>query len=502
MGFKIRLVVAMAGVAISVMVLTGLAQSLLPRSGWWLAQGGIVALAALAGWGLARLLGRPLAQLRAHIEAIERDSDLARRLPVKGKDEWSDMARALNRMFDKFNRIIQRIMDETSQLTAAAERMSATAASTQQDILRQQAETDQVATAIEEMSATVCEVANNTTHAAQAADAASEQAREGREVIGQAVRYTDEVAGHVQQASAVVENLENKSRTIGSVLDVIRDIAEQTNLLALNAAIEAARAGEQGRGFAVVADEVRSLASRTQDSTVEIQNMIEQLQSEARRAVQSMEQSHVIAGQNIAQARQAGEAFAAIVDMINEINDMNTQIASASEEQSAVTSEINRNVVVISDVARQTTEGSNEIAAASVRLSNLAEALQGLVRQFRVADQGHFDFEAARAAHLAWKTKLRSFLDGKSTLSREQAVSHRHCVLGKWYYGEGMAQYGQLPEMGEIEPPHEELHKLIADIIAHKERGEMAEAERLYKRIEPLSARIVSLLDALAAKVA
>ena len=121
MGFKIRLVVAMAGVAISVMVLTGLAQSLLPRSEWWLAQGGIVALAALAGWGLARLLGRPLAQLRAHIEAIERDSDLARRLPVKGKDEWSDMARALNRMFDKFNRIIQRIMDETSQAETGAE---------------------------------------------------------------------------------------------------------------------------------------------------------------------------------------------------------------------------------------------------------------------------------------------------------------------------------------------------------------------------------------------
>ena len=503
MGFKHKIIAATVLVAVFSMALAILAGRVLDAPGvLWLAWAGIVLLMAAAGGLLARHLGRPLGEMRAHIEAIAEHSDLALRIPVRGSDEWSQMAAALNRMFDKFNGIVQKIMDETTQLTTAAESMSATAERTRQDILRQQAETDQVATAINEMSATVSEVARNTSSAAQAADQASREAARGQNVIRKAMDYTDQVAGHVREAGTVVENLETKSRTIGSVLDVIRDIAEQTNLLALNAAIEAARAGEQGRGFAVVADEVRSLASRTQESTVEIRTMIEQLQGEARHAVQSMEQSHAIAGENIEHTRQAQEAFTAIVDMINEINDMNTQIASASEEQSAVSEEINRNVVVISDVARQTSEGSGRIAESSERVSGLAEELQGLVRQFRVADQQQFDFGAARAAHLAWKTKLRSFLDGRSTLTREQAVSHRHCVLGKWYYGEGLAKYGQMDEMQAIEAPHEALHGLIARIIECKEQGDMAEAERLYREVEPLSAQIVGCLDSLASKVA
>ncbi|HHH36924.1 MAG TPA: HAMP domain-containing protein [Gammaproteobacteria bacterium] len=503
MGFSARIVVATVLVASLSMMLAILAERFLASpSALWLAWAGITLLMGMVGWGIARHLGRPLAEMHAHIEAVARDSDLARRLPVRGHDEWSRMAQALNQMFEKFNGIVQKIMDETTQLTSAAETMSATAEHTRRDILRQQSETDQVATAIDEMSATVSEVARNTSSAAQAADQASREAAKGKEVIRQAMDYTDQVAGHVREAGAVVENLENKSRDIGAVLDVIRDIAEQTNLLALNAAIEAARAGEQGRGFAVVADEVRSLASRTQESTVEIQAMIEQLQGEARRAVQSMEQSHAIAGENTEHTRQAQAAFEAIAEMINEINDMNTQIASASEEQSAVSEEIHRNVVVISDVARQTSEGSGHITEASERVSNLAEALQGLVRQFRVADQRQFDFGAARAAHLAWKTRLRSFLDGRSTLTREQAVSHRHCVLGKWYYGEGLAKYGHMEEMQAIEAPHEALHDIIGRIIECKERGDLDEAERLYRQVEPLSARIVGYLDSLATRVA
>ena len=470
-------------------------------TGLWLARLCGVSFMALVAWLLARYLDSPPRQMRAHIEAIAEHSDLARRIPERGGREWRQMAGAVNRMLDKFNGIVQRIMDETTQLTTAAEGMSATAERTRQDVLRQHAETDRIATAINEMLETVSQVAGNTGRAARAADQACLEAAKGRTVIDKALDYTEELASHMKETETVVGNLAARSRTIGSVLDVIRDIAEQTNLLALNAAIEAARAGEQGRGFAVVAEEVRSLASRTQESTVEIRAVIEQLQGEARHAVQSMERGHVIAGENIEHTRQAREAFAAIVEMIDEINDMNTGIAGASEEQHAVGQEINRNLEAIVDVARQTQESSVRIAESSERVSGLAEGLQGLVRQFRVADQQQFDFGAARAAHLAWKTKLRSFLDGRSTLTREQAVSHRHCVLGTWYYGEGLEKYGRMREMQALEAPHKALHGLIARIIECKEGGDLEEAERLYREVEPLSERIVGHLDSLAGKV-
>ena len=502
MKFQTKIVLGASTIVLFSLVINDLISTLsLTSFARWGLQAAIVLLAAVAAYFAARRLSRPLSRLQAEIEIIEHESDLTRRMTRDRYDEVGAIAASLNRMFYKFNDIIEKIMMETTQLTDAAEQMSSVAAESQQKILRQQSETDQVATAVTEMSATVSEVAQNTTRAASAADQASQTAVQGQEVVLRAINSTDEVAKYIKSASEVVAKLESRSENIDSVLDVIRSIAEQTNLLALNAAIEAARAGEQGRGFAVVADEVRSLASRTQASTVEIQSMIEQLQAEAKRSVETMEQSHIIAGNSIEQTREAGEAFSGIVERVNEINDMNIQIASASEEQSAVAEEINRNVVVISEMAQHTTEGSFQIASASEQISNLAEELQALVRTFKVSGQKNFDFAAARAAHLAWKTKLRGYLDGKASLSREQAVSHRHCMLGQWYYGGGMENYGQLKEMREIEVPHTELHRLIGAIIEAKEQGELEDAERLFLEIEPLSQQIVSLLDAVAAKV-
>jgi len=502
MKFQLKIVLGASLIAVFTLAMSRLLSAVsLPSFAHWGVQAGVVVLVAVMAWLAARMLSRPLARLQTEIDLIERESDLTHKIMLENHGEVGGIATSLNRMFSKFNTIIEQIMRETSQLAGAAEHMSSAAGESQKKILRQQSETDQVATAITEMSATVTEVAQNTASAANAADQASQAAAQGQEVVLRAINSTDEVAGHIRSASEVVTKLESKSENIGSVLDVIRGIAEQTNLLALNAAIEAARAGEQGRGFAVVADEVRSLASRTQESTVEIQTMIEQLQTEAKRSVETMEQSHVIANSSIEQTKEAGEAFAAIVDKVGEINGMNIQIASASEEQSAVAEEINRNVVVISEMAQQTTEGSHQISSASEQVSNLAEALQALISTFKVADQKRFDFAAARAAHLAWKTKLRGYLDGKSSLSREEAVSHRHCVLGKWYYSSGLEHYGKLQEMQAIEAPHTELHELIGAIIGSKEQGDAEEAERLFLKIEPLSQQIVNLLDTVAGKV-
>jgi methyl-accepting chemotaxis protein len=312
------------------------------------------------------------------------DGELATRISYQGKDELGHIAAGFNRMAESFSQTIHQLASATAQLASAAEETSTITKETSDGIGRQQSETDQVATAMNEMNATVHEVARSANQAAQAAHAAEDEAQKGKRVVAQTLEVIDGLAREVEQAAEVIRTLENESESIGTVLDVIRGIAEQTNLLALNAAIEAARAGEQGRGFAVVADEVRTLASRTQQSTQEIQAMIERLQHGTSDAVKAMEKSRTQAQAGVEQAATTGTSLDAIVGAVKTINDMNTQIASASEEQSAVAEEINRNISNISDVGQQTAEGASQTASASQQLAQLAEELQVLVSRFRM----------------------------------------------------------------------------------------------------------------------
>ncbi len=312
------------------------------------------------------------------------DGELHVRVGYDGKDELGHIASGFNRMADSFSGTIRQLASATAQLASAAEETSAVTRETSDGITRQQSETDQVATAMNEMNATVHEVARSASQAAQAAHAAEEEAMKGKRVVAQTLEVIDSLAHDVEQSAEVIRALEQESGNIGTVLDVIRGIAEQTNLLALNAAIEAARAGEQGRGFAVVADEVRTLASRTQQSTQEIQAMIERLQRGTSDAVRAMEKSRSQAQAGVDQAASTGTSLDAIVGAVKTINDMNTQIASASEEQSAVAEEINKNITNISDVAQHTADGASQTASASQQLAQLAEELQGLVSRFRM----------------------------------------------------------------------------------------------------------------------
>ncbi|RMD77982.1 MAG: methyl-accepting chemotaxis protein [Gammaproteobacteria bacterium] len=352
---------------------------------WGVALGVVsMLLLGAAAWVVGSGISRNLRGVAAAMEEIASGGgDLTRRLPHKGNDEVGELVRWFNVFLDKMRAIVAEVVAATSHLASASQQMSAVVERSSQGVQRQEAETEQLASAINEMSATVREVAHHAAEAANAAGEADREAGHGREVVQQTVQAIQTLAGEVEQAADVIQQLERESASIGKVLDVIRDIAEQTNLLALNAAIEAARAGDQGRGFAVVADEVRTLAQRSEQSTREIQEMIERLQGGARRAAGTMEQSRGRAHEGVQQAGRAGQALEAIAHRISVINEMNGQIASAAEQQSRVAEEIHRNIVAISDVARQTAAESAETAAAGERLSALAARLQGLVGQFR-----------------------------------------------------------------------------------------------------------------------
>ncbi len=328
-------------------------------------------------------IGRGVQQISQSAHRLA-SGDLTTRIRYEARDELAQIATAFNQMGEQFHTMMQQLNTATQQLTATATQSTTITQKTNAGILQQQSETDQVATAMNEMSATVQEVANSAAHAAEAARRANQESGNGKKVINQTIQAIEHLAKEVERAAGVIHTLEQNSESIGSVLDVIRSIAEQTNLLALNAAIEAARAGEQGRGFAVVADEVRTLASRTQQSTAEIQKMIEQLQSGASKAVEVMELSRREATAGVQQVVQAGQSLDTIAQAVSTINDMNTQIASAAEEQSAVAEEINRNIYNISQVADQTTQGAQQSAAASEQLAGLAKQLKGLIEQFRL----------------------------------------------------------------------------------------------------------------------
>lgn len=346
--------------------------------------GAVMVMMGGIAWWLGRHVSRRAETVVEALKAMAQ-GDLSHRCNLPGRDEFAWMAWEYSCARKAFSGMVDEIRSNADALAGAAERLAATTEQMKKGVMRQNTETEQVATAMNEMSASVQEVARNSAGAARSAQEADTVSKSGQEVVRGTMDTIEALAREVQRSSEVINKLKNDSIEIGAVLDVIRGIAEQTNLLALNAAIEAARAGEQGRGFAVVADEVRSLASRTQQSTQEIQKMIERLQAGASDAVTAMEQGRTMAETSVEHAAKAREALEAITGIIATINEMNTQIASAAEQQSTTAEEINRNVVNIREIAGDTSEEARNTAAATDDLARLAVQLQALVGKFKLA---------------------------------------------------------------------------------------------------------------------
>ncbi|MBU6953484.1 methyl-accepting chemotaxis protein [Hahella sp. HN01] len=334
---------------------------------------------------LLNTLMRPVIRLGDAMENIaEGEGDLTQRLDVSGKDEFTRLATNFNAFVAKVQNLVGDIKNSIESMSAAVREMKGFAAETSEAVASQQQETEMVATAVNEMSAAAREIAQNAQQAAEAAQEADDESANVKRIVDDAIKSIEQLSTQIGSASEVINALEGDVNSIVSVLSVIRGIAEQTNLLALNAAIEAARAGEAGRGFAVVADEVRALASKTQESTEEIQAMISRLQDGSNKAVGSMEQSRNNGQAAVDKAQSAGSSLNAIVSAITTISSMNTQIAAASEEQTAVTEDISRSITSIADAAEQTARGTQETANTSTQLAELGEHLRQQVARFKV----------------------------------------------------------------------------------------------------------------------
>jgi methyl-accepting chemotaxis protein len=332
---------------------------------------------------LAKGISRTIIHVNTDILEISSDGDLSRRIEEIGDDELTSVARCVNKLLSEFQQLIGTVRSSTQLLGTAASELEGSARITEQEMSKQHLETEQAGTAMNEMSATVQEVATSTNNASEQAAKAENLATQGQIIVQEASATINRLAETLGEGSNVIAKLENETNSIGSILDVIREIADQTNLLALNAAIEAARAGEQGRGFAVVADEVRGLASRTQKSTQEIQHKIETLQGEAHEAVQVMTQGQEHGTSGVQQINQVSTSLEGMVQAVALINDMNTQIATAAEEQSVVASEIDKNITLIRDSSDNVTTRAKDTVKQSLKVIELTEDLNSQIERFK-----------------------------------------------------------------------------------------------------------------------
>lgn len=455
----------------------------------------IIALAAaILGIFIARSFTNRLNLFSMALARVA-NNDLTTRVTVRSNDELGTMGQHFNEMMDGMEEMIKSIQDAVLSLTAKSKELLLGAETIAYDADEVAGQAGTIAAAGEEMAATSTEIAKNCTMAADSSQSANKTAASGAEVIEKTVQIMSRIAERVKESAITVEQLGCRSDQIGAIVGTIEDIADQTNLLALNAAIEAARAGEQGRGFAVVADEVRALAERTTRATKEIGDMIKSIQQETRGAVATMEEGVREVETGTAEAGKSGEALAEILAQINEVTLQVSQIATAAEQQTATTSEISNNIVQITTVTQETADMANTSTQAADELATLAEKLQTDTRKFITMGSELFILEIAKSDHKTFVDVVEAVLKGKRKMEGSSLSTHLTCRLGKWYQTEGRQLCGHTASFKAIDAPHEQLHTVARRIVDAVNSGNQHQGEQLFPQLIDLSAKIMHLLD-------
>lgn len=453
----------------------------------------------LAWYTLIVAILSPVEKINANLHDLAA-GNLRVRIHSTGNNEIGQIQESVRFLQARLLTLIGLFVETGNKLSSVASSLSDSSSQSVHGLTKQSEQTEMVAAAMNEMTATVQDVARNAANTAEAVTQAHQEAAEGQGQITRTHQAITTLADQLDNAARSIESLKEQGTAIENVVKLISGIADQTNLLALNAAIEAARAGEHGRGFAVVADEVRALAAKTQASTIDIRDMIEKLRGGIESTVHVVHAGHQQMDAVKEQAAATEMALGQIAGAITQIGDMSTQIATATEEQSMVAEEMNRNIHTISRQTEQATSLSHENASLGVQIADISGQLGGLLSAFRVGKGA--SFTAMKSVHLAWKAKIRSYLDGnESAVSGAAATDSHQCSLGKWYYGDGLAQFGQMPEMTALEKPHSDLHATIKRIVELNHAGKRTEAEALLPQIDRLSDEVVRLLERLESRV-
>jgi len=411
-----------------------------------------------------------------------------------GKSEVSDALREMVRFFDGS---INSISESTNNISGVIDNISTNAWEMLEGAGDQSNQASQIATASEELSQTITDIARSCTDASDMSVKAMDIAAQGKRTADGTIGAFRNVNKSVSDLSSVIGSLNKSVQEIGDIVEIIKDIADQTNLLALNAAIEAARAGEQGRGFAVVADEVRKLAERTIKATSEITRKVVTVQNDSNQTSHSMSVTMENINKSTQHIEDMGSSLDSIADIVNEVKDRVTQVATAVEEQSAAAEQIAKNVENTALIAKSSEKKSTEIMHDANQLITIEESLRQSVLKFRTDGLSKAMLDIGKTDHRRFVKKILSVITGDMSLDAAQLPDHHNCRFGKWYDTEGKEKYGHSPNFSNIVTPHEKVHALSKEILAIHKSGNIDKAKQLFQELEDVSAEIVKHIDAL-----